>query len=638
MKKLGGVCSFLLIVVLLFGCLPLSAFAVEVPEVPRVNQSRQLMTKGNQIVYADDPDTVVQLVGLNVDSFEFSETGWQMARTMMEAMDNWHANIIRLPVHSKYWWTEGYKERVNDIIKMASDRGKYVVLDLHKYEYIDEESLNFWKEAAEIYKNNPTVLFGILNEPHTISWKEWRDGGIKTGEDGTKTTMYGHQYVVEMIRDLGAKNIIVAGGLDWGYDLRGIVGEAEGDPTVYALSDYGSNGDRSKTGYGIMYDTHIYPWKGRTADWDKNIGTARKKYPLLCGENGWDQGTIEAIEGAQYPETSEKYYPIWCPEFFDFVNDVETYGAYLNWTGWCFHPGSSPRIIAESEKRDNYDYSYLPTDYWGVYVKEEMDKVFGENLLSGRRIVEASGEHAELAIDGDYDTMWKVDQGGDKLITIDLGGEYRIHRWAIRHSGAQNYREIEQIKNTRDFSIYTSMDGMNFTLIDAFSGNTAPVNERIVAPVMARYVRFVFDRTDYENSGVLRIKDLFVSGEPVDVTEAAVKVFDGEEPMVFDGAEPEVIDGTTMVPLRDCIEALGGEVDWNSEENQAVLTINGIEMTLSLDRMTAMRNGQEFFLPVAPYLQNDRFMIPLRLAAEAAGRTITYYQQEDGTEIILLNK
>ena len=637
MKKLGGVCSLLLIVALLLSCLPMAAFAEEVPEVPRVNQSRQLMTKGNQVVYADDPETVVQLVGLNVDSFEFSEKGWQMARTMVEAMDNWHANIIRLPVHSKYWWTEGYKERVDDIIKMASDRGKYVVLDLHKYEYFDEESVNFWKEAAEIYKNNPTVLFGILNEPHTISWKEWRDGGTKVNK-GKKIKMYGHQYVVEMIRDLGAKNIIVAGGLDWGYDLRGIVGEAEGDSTVYALGDYGTQGDRSKTGYGIMYDTHIYPWKGRTADWDKNIGTARKKYALLCGENGWDQGTIEAIEGAQYPETSEKYYPIWCPEFFDFVNDIETYGAYLNWTGWCFHPGSSPRIIAESTKRDNYDYSYLPTDYWGVYVKEEMNKVFGDNLLSGRRIVEASGDYAELAIDGDYDTMWKADQGGDKHITVDLGGEYNIKRWAIRHSGAQNYREIEQIKNTRDFAVYTSMDGVNFVLLDEFKGNTAPVNERIVAPRMARYVKFTFESTDYQNSGVLRIKDLFVSGEPVDITEADVKIFDGTKPIQFKDAQPEIIEGTTMVPVRVCTEVLGGKVDWNAAANQATITLNGNVVIFTLGSTVVIENGVETELAIPVYMQNDKLMVPVRFVTEASGRTVDYYQQEDGTELIFLNE
>ncbi|MDD4689697.1 MAG: cellulase family glycosylhydrolase [Eubacteriales bacterium] len=484
----------------------------EVPEREVVNLSRQLMTKGNKIVYADDPQTEVQLVGLNVDSLEFS-SGWQMHKTMMEALDNWHSNIIRLPITHSSWGDEKYRKTVDDMINMASARGKYIIIDLHKYEYIKQDNLDFWVEFANLYKNNPTVLFGLLNEPHTISWEEWRNGGKKLQKDGSYTKMIGHQQLVEAIRDTGAKNILLAGGLDWGYDLRGIVGEAEGDDKVYALIDQGSNDNTGRAGYGIIYDTHIYPWKGRTANWDQMIGTARKMYPLLSGENGWDNGTIKAIEGAEYPETSEKWYTIWNPEFYEFVNDVDTYGAYLNWTGWCFHPGSSPRIISESTKRHNYDYSYLPTEYWGTYVKEEMNTVMGENLLANKTIVEASNmDTAKLAIDNDYDTMWVDKSQGEKYITVDMGGVYNVDKWAIRHAGAQEYREVEQLENTVDFDIYTSIDGVNWTYLDGMHGNTAPVSERSTAITPAKYVKVVFGKTNYYNDGVLKIKDIFVSG------------------------------------------------------------------------------------------------------------------------------
>jgi hypothetical protein len=499
---------------ILFSAIP--AFAYKVPERELVNHSRQLKTEGNKIVYADD-GTEVQLVGLNVDSLEFSEGGWQMQKTMMEAMDNWHANIIRMPVHSKYWFQEDaekqekYRKLVDSLIAMASERGKYVDLDLHQYQYFKQDAYNFWKDAAERYKNNPTVLFGILNEPHTISWKQWRNGGVIT-KDNKTTKFYGHQQVVEMIRDLGAKNIIIAGGLDWGYDLRGIVGEAEGDSTVYALVDQGSKNRTSRAGYGIMYDTHIYPWKGRTADWDKMMGTARKMYPILSGENGWDNGTIKAIEGQEYEEDNEKWYTSWNPEFFAFVNDVETYGAYMNWTGWCFHPGSSPRIIDESTKRNNYDYSYMPTDYWGVYVKEEMNSVLGENFIANKQIVDCSSDifFAKNAIDNDYDTMWKAQKPGEQYITVDMGESREIYRWAVRNVGANYYNAYAQLDNTVDYSIYLSADNINWNLFDEVKGNTAPVTERIVKPQTARYVKFVFSKTNYNNDGTLRIKDLFV--------------------------------------------------------------------------------------------------------------------------------
>lgn len=51
------------------------------------------------------------------------------------------------------------------------------------------------------------------------------------------------------IRGTGAKNIVIAGGLDRGYDLSGVL-------KGFAL--------KNQTGNGIMYSSHFYPWKD---DW-----------------------------------------------------------------------------------------------------------------------------------------------------------------------------------------------------------------------------------------------------------------------------------------------------------------------------------------------------------------------------------
>src|SRR5205814_187932 len=78
----------------------------------------------------------------------------------------------------------------------------------------------------------------------------------------------GMQALVDTIRGEGAKNVLVAGGLDWGYDLSGIL-------KGYALDD--------RTGNGIVYSSHVYPWKG---DWQGKFLDAAVKYPLFLGEVG----------------------------------------------------------------------------------------------------------------------------------------------------------------------------------------------------------------------------------------------------------------------------------------------------------------------------------------------------------------
>lgn len=268
-----------------------------------------------------------------------------------------------------------YRENIDKLIRMASQRGKYVILDLHHYVLFNQQMLDFWKEAAAVYKNNPTVLFGILNEPHTVNWANWRDGGQMTRDDKGKLFLsIGHQTVVETIRDLGAKNIIIAAGLDWGYDLRGIVGKAPGHARCYALIDQGSNDNKEKAGNGIIYDAHIYPWKGRTEDWHETIGIVREEYPVLIGENGWDEDTIRAIIQERYPEDSPLYHTKWVPELFEWMNDTNRYERPTHWTGWCFHPVASPRIIGDNDNWERDNYAYPPTEYWGVYVKEQIKK------------------------------------------------------------------------------------------------------------------------------------------------------------------------------------------------------------------------------------------------------------------------
>lgn len=348
------------------------------------NKSKMLMVSGNKIVYKDEPDKEVRLVGLNIAGLEWLIEDPFIERSFKVATDSWHANVIRLPVSADFWFgkhheqTDGgrlYRDNIDKLIKMASVRGKYVILDLHHYVLFNQKMLDFWMDAAEVYKNNPTVLFGILNEPHSINWANWRDGGQKTLDDkGNEFISIGHQTVVEKIRDLGAKNIIIAGGIDWGYDLRGIVGAAPGHSKCYALIDQGSNGNFEKTGYGIMYDAHIYPWKGLNEDWDRDIGIARHHYPILIGECGWDEDTIWAIIQEKYPEDSPLYYKNWILKLFDWFDGTPKYEKSVQWTGWCFHPVASPRIIGDNDNWESGSYSYPPTEYWGVYVKKQIKK------------------------------------------------------------------------------------------------------------------------------------------------------------------------------------------------------------------------------------------------------------------------
>lgn len=371
------------------------------------NKSKELMVFGNKIVLAESPQTVVRLSGVNIPGAEWTGTPTveKIDVSCVEAMDNWNCNILRLAVGIEGWFGEytygsaaSYQRDIDNVIQKASERGCYVVLDLHHYKgFNNEKYLTFWRQAAEKYKNNPTVLFGILNEPHGISWDVWRNGG---------SGYTGHQQVVEMIRDLGARNIIVAGGLDWGYNLTGIT-------NGYALIDQGSGDNTELSGNGIMYDTHIYPWKGRTSNWNKSVGAARRLHPILVGECGWDPATNLDVGGKVYPPGDPMYHDKWVPELLSWIDDIDTYGNYANYTAYSFHPRSAPRMLVSWD-------GYEPTDYWGVYVKD-----FLEDNLSTRYTI--LGAPSKIAIRSPrlyYNVGDLFDAGTGTVLAYDDSGNF----------------------------------------------------------------------------------------------------------------------------------------------------------------------------------------------------------------------
>lgn len=141
------------------------------------------------------------------------------------------------------------------------------------------------------------------------------------------------QALVEAVRSTGAKNVIIAGGLDYALKLEGVL-------DGFALTDPG--------GYGIMYATHFYNWHG---GWQKHFLDVAEKYPVLVGEFGADVKKMSFVPGNK----QESPYT-WVPDALGMVQKYQ-----LNWTAFSMHPKATPVLIK--------DWTYTPTDFWGKFAK-----------------------------------------------------------------------------------------------------------------------------------------------------------------------------------------------------------------------------------------------------------------------------
>ncbi len=317
--------------------------------------SAPIRVRGNRLTNAKTGGEI-WLQGVAVPSLEWGPGGDHIMESVTNLVERWNVNVVRLAVHSSYWFGRGkwqskkngldrYRGLVDQVADYLQSRGKYLVLDLHEYRAPKARHAAFWLDAATRYKNHPGVIFGLLNEPHDVSWEVWRNGGMtsdkSTGaayaENNEKLVgemTIGMQKLVEYVRSTGAKNLVSVGGLDWAYSLSGVL-------NGYAIDDF-----------NLMYESHCYPWK---RGWKKAFLDAAEKYPILMGEVGAQDVPMPFEKKEDFVAPEE-----WVPSMLGTIQRHR-----LNWTAWSFHPKCSPCMLK--------NWNYEPTPYWGELARRALN-------------------------------------------------------------------------------------------------------------------------------------------------------------------------------------------------------------------------------------------------------------------------
>src|SRR5665213_3567273 len=213
----------------------------------------------------------------------------------------------------------------------------------------DWNSVYFWNSVAGTawVKNNPAVLLGLFNEPFDPSfqdrdsfWNIWLNGGA-TGYGYGPANTPGMQKLLTTIRTAGANNIVVAGGLDYAFDLRGIIGDEPSSSTVYKLTDTGS-------GYGVAYAAHIYSNKGNSANWDSQVTAVTGAVPVIVDEFGATSGDGVAFENSvtTWPEGGN------------------TKSYLFNPASWNFAPDTPPPDLSSWSGYTTTSYNGAPVSTW----------------------------------------------------------------------------------------------------------------------------------------------------------------------------------------------------------------------------------------------------------------------------------
>jgi len=262
---------------------------------------------GNRLV--DAQGQAVRLLGVDRSGAEYAcvqRLGIVAGPTdaqAIAAMASWHINAVRLPLNEDCWLGINgvparfsgarYRAAIRSYVQHLNDAGFYVLLDLHWNApggqlAISQEPMadldhapTFWSSVSRTFRSNPTVMFDLYNEPNGISWQCWRNGCVLP--KGWRTA--GMQALVNAVRSTGARQPIIAVGLDSGNDLSSWLRYQPYDPIGQLVAGFHA--------YNFMPCASVACWNG-------TVAPVARRVPVVTtemGEGGCNDAFINSFMG-----------------------------------------------------------------------------------------------------------------------------------------------------------------------------------------------------------------------------------------------------------------------------------------------------------------------------------------------------
>jgi hypothetical protein len=348
---------------------------------------------GNTLCTADGRPHLLH--GVDRPSLEWSAGGERLGPEDFQLMASWNANVVRVALNQDFWladstlYAPNYAETVDQVVAWAEAAGLDVILELHWSDrgtlgscvasagkgcqqlMADSNSVRFWSELATRYGQDGRVAFELYNEPHDISWEVWLHGGT-TGQGWQAVGM---QDLYDAVRATGANNLVIAGGLNWAYDLSGVPSN---------LID----------GYNVLYATHPYnnAPERLPANWERYWGFLAETQAVIATEFG----DLDELCSGEFNQ-----------ELIDFADS-----HHVSWTAWAWFPSGCkfPSIIA--------DWAGTPT-VQGEPVKAALLR-YQDPAASGVGGADAGVDAADNA---DSATDAGVPEDGASTEPVDGGGD-----------------------------------------------------------------------------------------------------------------------------------------------------------------------------------------------------------------------
>jgi Cellulase (glycosyl hydrolase family 5) len=179
----------------------------------------------------------------------------------------WKINAVRVPLNEDCWLginglpfggstSSDYQLAIQQFVSLLTGSGLSVIVDLHwagpgtvqtnpslgQIPMADaDHAVTFWTSVASTFKANGSVIFDLYNEPNITDWSCWVSGAAASAgcaqASGSAYAVAGMASMLQAVRNAGAPNIAILGGLAYAQDFSKWVASVQSIPSLPAPLD-----------------------------------------------------------------------------------------------------------------------------------------------------------------------------------------------------------------------------------------------------------------------------------------------------------------------------------------------------------------------------------------------------------------
>jgi|HubBroStandDraft_4_1064222.scaffolds.fasta_scaffold02455_8 hypothetical protein len=320
----------------------------------------------------------------------------------------WKINAVRVPLNEDCWLginslpyggstaTE-YQSAIEQFVSLLTTNGLSVIVDLHwagpgtdqtnpslgQIPMADaDHAVTFWTSVASAFKGNGSVIFDLFNEPDITDWECWVSGAAASANcaqaNGTSYAVAGMATMLQAVRNAGAPNIAILGGLAYSQDFSMWVTSVQSIPSLPApLSgisidnvaaswhayDFNSAYTQCPSKYNEPpYSATTCATAQQFATSSGITGVLSAGFPVVMGEMGIS--AFSASTASNFSSTQLTVLQSWLDGLMTYME-----GQHQGYLAWSWDLDQDPVLITDFT-------TGAPTPYFGVTYQTHLQSTF----------------------------------------------------------------------------------------------------------------------------------------------------------------------------------------------------------------------------------------------------------------------